>query len=312
MNILFITHTRLGDAILSTCVLNYLHQTYPNAKLTIAAGPVAAPLFSSVPNLERLINVKKEKHHLHWVKLWSKCILHRWDMVVDLRGSSISFELCTKKRFYKYPKNSKQLHRVDRYAGLMKLDTITPPKLWIDAVHEQSANDILPKTGSIIAIAPAANWRAKTWRAERFAELIKALIAEDGQYPNATVLLIAAKHEREQVQPIFDALPNTAFIDLIGTQPLLTIAACIQRADIFVGNDSGLMHMAAAVGTRTAGLFGPGDPQKYGPYGPHCSVVTAPQTPDELMQVPGFDHRTSDTLMDGITVSDVVEHINTS
>ena len=137
MNILFITHTRLGDAVLSTCVLNYLMQTYPKAKLTIAAGSVSAELFKTIPNLKRLIIVKKEKYHLHWLKLWSKCILHRWDIVVDLRGSSISFELWTKKRFYKYLKNSKHLHRIKRYAGLMKLDNIAPPKLWIDKAHLQ-------------------------------------------------------------------------------------------------------------------------------------------------------------------------------
>ena len=147
---------------------------------------------------------------------------------------------------------------------------------------------MLPKTGPIIAISPAANWRAKTWRACHFIALIEQLTKSDGLYPNAHIMLVAAKHERPQVQPIIDALPSNQLIDLIGTQDLLTIAACIQRADLFIGNDSGLMHMAAAVGTRTVGLFGPSDPAKYGPFGAHGSSISTHKHPDELMQVLGL------------------------
>ena len=59
MDILFVTATRIGDAVLSTGLLGYLIERYPAARLTIAAGPVAAPLFEAVPQLERLIVVSK-------------------------------------------------------------------------------------------------------------------------------------------------------------------------------------------------------------------------------------------------------------
>ena len=70
---------------------------------------------------------------------------------------------------------------------------------------------------------------------------------------------------------------------------------------MFIGNDTGLMHIAAAVGTPTLGLFGPSPVSQYAPWGPHTAVVRSVDPP-EAMFGPGFDHRTTDTLMDGLTV----------
>ena len=59
--ILFITATRLGDAVLSTGLLNYLYQTYPKAKVTVACGPVPQSIFEGFPNVEQIIPLKKQK-----------------------------------------------------------------------------------------------------------------------------------------------------------------------------------------------------------------------------------------------------------
>ena len=64
MDILFVTATRIGDAVLSTGLISYLIDRYPGARLTIAAGPVAAPLFDAVPGLERLVVVEKQRWSL--------------------------------------------------------------------------------------------------------------------------------------------------------------------------------------------------------------------------------------------------------
>lgn len=309
MKILFITHNRLGDATLSSCILNQLHQDYPKARFTIVTGPVPAELFEGVPNLERLIIIKKAKYHAHWLRLWARCLFHRWDIIVDCRGSGISWLLWTHQRFYKYPPNTKHWHRVDRYAALIKHQTIALPNIWIDTAHQRKAQQLLPNSDNAIAIAPAANWRAKTWRACHFIELIQQLRSPDGPYPNAHIIVIAAPHEREQVQDIIDAIPSQFFIDLVGTQSLLTIAACIQKCTLFIGNDSGLMHIAAAVGTKTIGLFGPTDYKKYAPYGPHCHIVKTPESSDQLMNFEGFHWLTCDTLMDSISVNHVLEKI---
>ena len=78
MHILFVTATRIGDAVLSTGLLSYLVERYPGARLTIAAGPAAAPLFEAVPGLERIIVVQKRRWSLHWLALFARaCPLPR-------------------------------------------------------------------------------------------------------------------------------------------------------------------------------------------------------------------------------------------
>lgn len=310
MNILFITHSRLGDAVLSTCILNRLHQDYPQARFTIATGPIAAQLFETVPNLERLIVIKKQHYDLHWLLLWIKCCFHRWDMVIDCRGSALSYLLWAKKRYCHYPDDAKRIHRVQRYAALIHSSKITPPHIWLTDSILKKAEAINVGKGTVIAIAPAANWRAKTWRATYFTDLIQKIRAPNGPFPNATIALLAASHERHSIQEIMDTIPSNHLIDLIGTQDLLTIAACIKNATLFIGNDSGLMHLSAAMGTPTIGLFGPTEKEKYAPFGSHCTVVSAPQSPRELMSAPDFHHLTSDTLMDSITVEQVLSAVS--
>ena len=309
MNILFITHSRLGVAVLSTFILNRLQHDYPDAEFTIAAGPIAANLFNTVPHLRKLIIIEKKRFDLHWLSLWFTCLFHRWDLIVDCRGSAISYLLWTKKRFCHYPDDSKQKHRIERYAALIKSEEITPPRIWLTETLLNKADHILAHKGTVIAIAPAANWRAKTWRPIYFIELIHKLRAADGLFPNATIALLAAPHERASIQSIIDSIPSDSLIDLIGTEDLLTTAACIKRCALFIGNDSGLMHLSAAVGTPTVGLFGPTEKEKYAPFGPHCLVISSPKTPKELMSDPDFHHLTTDTLMDSITVAAVLSAI---
>lgn len=193
--------------------------------------------------------------------------------------------------------------------GMMEQTNPTLPKVWIGSQHRQNAERLITRDKPLIAIGPAANWRAKTWRDTRFIELIKRLRADDGPFPGAHIALIAAPNEREQVKSVRDSIPPSALIDLVGTEDLLTIAACIERAEMYIGNDSGLMHMAAAVGTPTIGLFGPTDRKKYAPYGKHCRVINTPESPQELMNYEGFHWLTCDTLMDSIQVTDVLECI---
>src|SRR5205823_4669307 len=93
MRILFVTATRIGDAVLSTGLLSHVVARFPGAMLTIAAGPVAAPLFEAVPGLERLLVVRKQRWGLHWLALYAHAVSRRWDLVVDLRGSALAWML---------------------------------------------------------------------------------------------------------------------------------------------------------------------------------------------------------------------------
>jgi len=94
--ILIITATRIGDAVLSSGLIKALHDQYPKARFTLVAGPVAAPLFADVPNLDRVIAFSKQKDGGHWFTLWRAVRGQNWDLVVDGRGSAISYFLMAK------------------------------------------------------------------------------------------------------------------------------------------------------------------------------------------------------------------------
>lgn len=118
--------------------------------------------------------------------------------------------------------------------------------------------------------------------------------------------MIAAAAERAQAAPVLDAVPAERRIDLVGAADLPVLAACLERAALFVGNDSGLMHLAAASGVPTLGLFGPSPDDRYAPWGPRAAFVRTRESYKALVTAPSFDHRTTDTLMDGLGVDDAV------
>jgi heptosyltransferase III len=305
MHILFVTATRIGDAVLSTGLLSYLVERHPEARLTIAAGPAAAPLFEAVPRLERMIVVEKQRWSLHWLSLFSRAFGRRWDLVVDLRGSALAWMLRTGERRV-MAKGVAWEHRVRQLGRLFGLDPPPAPMLWTAPRHEHAADALLPPIGlttggPVLAIGPAANWRGKQWRAERFAELARRLTAPDGPLPGAHIAVLAAAHEREQAAPLLAAMPPDRALDLVGRTDLLTAAAVLRRCALFVGNDTGLMHIAAASGTPTLGLFGPSPAEQYAPWG-RCTEVARTAVPNEMMFGPGFDPLTTGTLMDSLSV----------
>ncbi len=300
MKILFVTATRVGDAVLSTALLSYLIDRYPEARFTIAAGPAAAPLFEDVPGLDRLISLPKRRWSMHWLTLYRAVAFQRWDMVVDLRASALAYLLWTRERRIA-ESGRRPEHRVRQLARIFALDPPLAPRLWIAARREVEAAGLVPPGGPVIAIGPAANWRGKEWRAERFAELAQRLTEPGGMAPGARVAVLAAAHERPQAAALIQALPPQRCIDLVGKVDLLTAAAVLRRCVFFIGNDTGLMHLAAAAGVPTLGLFGPSPVEQYAPWGPHtATVVTA--TPFRDLFGPDFDRFTTDTLMDSLSV----------
>jgi ADP-heptose:LPS heptosyltransferase len=300
MNILFVTATRIGDAVLSTGLLSHLIERHPGVRLSIAAGPVAAPLFEAVPGLERLMVMQKRRWALHWPALYRRVAGRRWDLVVDLRGSALAWMLRAGERRVMAKGNVSE-HRVRQLARLFVLDPPPSPQLWTAPRHERAAEKLVPPVGPVLAIGPAANWRGKQWRAERFAELALRLTASEGPLPGARVAVLAAGHERGQAEPVLAAIPPGRAIDLVGRTELLTAAAVLRRCALFIGNDAGLMHIAAASGVPTLGLFGPSPVGQYAPWG-RCTASVCTDVPPSAMFPPGFDHRTTDTLMDSLSV----------
>ena len=130
--ILFITSTRIGDAVLSSGLIRKLAQEAPNARFTIVAGPLAAPLFEHVPGLDALIVMEKRKFGGHWWRLWNQVRRREWGLVVDLRGSMISTFLSRKRRAM-HRRGANDTHKVIEAARLLQVQDDPPaPFLYLD------------------------------------------------------------------------------------------------------------------------------------------------------------------------------------
>lgn len=307
MRILFITSTRIGDAVLSSGLLAYLIARHPGARITVACGSAPAPLFAGVPGLERLIVLTKAPLAGHWLRLWGATLPYRWHTIVDLRRTALAWMVVAGRR-YRLGRERPDVHKVAQYARLLGLDVEQAlPQVWTNAAQLAAAHQRVPDGPPVLALGPAANWPGKEWPAERFAALAKHLTGSQGPLSGGRLAVFAGPGERERVQPVLNAVPESRRIDLTEAVDLPTAHACLARSSLFVGNDSGLMHLAAAAGTPTLGLFGPSRDEHYAPWGKAAAVVRTPESYEDLVNAPGYDHRSTGTLMGGLTVEAVAD-----
>lgn len=300
--ILFITSNRLGDAVLSTGILAHLLAAYPGARTRVVCGPVAAGLFAGVPGLERVIELPKRKHSLHWWTMWWACIGVFWDVVVDLRNAPLSYALAAKRQIHLGKANKKFGHRVEALGSLLGRAQNPPaPTLWTTPEAEAAANAMIPPGAPVLMVGPSANWIGKIWDPQRFVDLAFRLTGPRGILPGARIAVLAHRSEQHLARPVLDALPADRRLDLIGETPLATVAAVLRRAAFYVGNDSGLMHMAAAAGVPTLGLFGPSREQHYGPWGPVAAAVRGDKKYDDVFP-DDYDYRNTPSLMGDLSV----------
>lgn len=306
MKILFVTSTRIGDAVLSTCLLSHLIAKYPDASVTVACGSLPAPLFESVPGVEWVIAVQKKRFSGHWLSLWATVMSTSWDIVVDLRASALAWTLRARSRkTLRSNDEGETIHRVVELGRLFDLTPPPDPKLWLSDASVNEAKTIMPDGSPIIGLGVTANWLPKIWQPQNFVALAGRLTDTNGVFPSARIAVFGAEEERALAQPVFDGLPKAQCIDLVGQNALPTVAACLSKCALFIGNDSGLMHMAAAVKTPTIGLFGPSPAVRYGPWGNHCTAIESSESYAELVGGLSFDHRSTENLMTGLSVEAV-------
>jgi ADP-heptose:LPS heptosyltransferase len=305
LRLLFITSNRIGDAVLSTGVLARLLERHPGARVTVACGPVAAPLFSAVPGLDRVLPMTKGRRGAHWWELWRATVGTRWEVVVDLRASLIAWLVPARRRIVLRPVKTPE-HRVVQLGRLLGDEPPPAPTLWISPEQDAAAAALLPGAGPVLGVGPTANWIGKQWPADNFAAAVRRLTAPDGLFPAARVAVFGAPSERDTALPVLEAIPVERRIDLVGTVDLPTVAACMRRCSLYLGNDSGLMHLAAAAGIPTLGLFGPSPEVNYAPWGRYTAVVRGPRSYREIVDDPAFDHLSGRCYMDSLTVDAVV------
>jgi len=169
MRILFITSSRIGDAVISSGILERLRTTHPAARLTVACGAAAAPVFARLPGLERLIVFEKERFDLHWLRLWVKLAPHYWQTIVDVRGSGISLLLAAGRRHILRGGRRPGLRTAQLAAG-MNFYPAPLPVAWTAPEDERKAA-VLLGPGPVVGLGPTANWVGKIWPPERFAAL---------------------------------------------------------------------------------------------------------------------------------------------
>jgi ADP-heptose:LPS heptosyltransferase len=285
MRVLFITANRVGDAVLSTGLLDHVRRLHPHARFTIVCGPAAEGVFARLPNRDTTIVLRKRRRQLHWLPLWGRLVRRRWDWVIDIRGSAMAWLVPTSRRSVLRSGATGRTvqHKTAQLGAILRLDPPPLPVMWTAAEDRALAARLLPEGRPIVALGPTANWTGKIWPPERFVALFRALAA--GPLPGAVPAVFAGPGAAEAAlaAPVLAALPEA--LNLAGRLSLPEAAACLQRATLFVGNDSGLMHLAAAAGTATLGLFGPTPHQIYAPAGPRAAAVAGGEGTMESLSV---------------------------
>jgi heptosyltransferase III len=221
-----------------------------------------------MPNRERTIVLRKQSWGRHWLPLWADVALHVWDLVVDIRGSALSWLVPTRRRaVFRRVEGPK----IAQLGAILGLSPPPSPVAWTSDADRCRVSHLLPGDRPIVALAPTANWRPKVWPADRFASVFRRL-AELGVLHAVPVILGGpGPAEHAMAEPLLALLPDA--VDLVGRLTLPEVVACLGRATLFIGNDSGLMHLSAATGTPTIGLFGPTDSATYGPTGRLATAV---------------------------------------
>lgn len=261
---LFITSNRLGDAVLTTGVLHHLIDNEPQVPVTVVCGKLTADIFGNIPGVEKVVSISKRKYSLHWWDAFKQIEGVFWYRIVDFRGSALGFLPARHRHTWKGAKDNE--HKLVTNAALIGEKQPILPKIPVE-VNKLSAQLKLSQQTPILAIAPTANFAGKQWHYENFINLALRLTAKDGILPDARVLVLGAPGEEAQARPVVQALPSDRVLDYVGKTNPLEAAQLLSQADLFVGNDSGLMHTAVAVGIPTVGLFGIGKPKVYGPWG---------------------------------------------
>ena len=160
-----------------------------------------------------------------------------------------------------------------------------------------------PTKEPLVAIHPGSPVALKRWRPERYAKLADWLVAQK----RAKIIFVGVDAEMPIIAEI-QALMREKSSNIAGKTSLTQLASILQLCQLFIGNDSGPMHLAAAVGIPTIGLYGPGDPGRFGPVGAQCQVLRRkPDCPPCLGTTCRFG---GEGCMSEIQVADVIQAID--
>jgi lipopolysaccharide heptosyltransferase I len=302
--ILIIKPSSLGDIVHALPVLAALRERYPSAHIAWLVGRGFAELLDGHPLLDEVIAFDRSRFGRMWrspriAAEFARFVLRlrrqRYELVVDLQGlfrsgflawtsgavRRVGFAAARELAWCFYTQRvacpPDAVHAVERncrLAAALGLDAM-PPRFPLDvspadtaAAHARLCSAAGRPVESFIAVIPGARWETKRWPAERFAALVEQLAA-DGAGP---CVLLGAADERAAADAV-ERSSRTPIVNLAGQTSLRELCAVLALARCVVCNDSGPMHLAAALGRPVVAVFGPTDPQRTGPYSPAAHVI---------------------------------------
>ena len=284
----------IGDCILTMPMVTSLRRAMPNAFIAWAVERAAAPLVEQHAAVDQVIRVPKRVCGKP-AGLWQlRRELRAWNFDIALdpqalsKSSIISWLSGARRRVsFRAPVGrelapwlatelitARQPHVVDRYLELLQPLGVEQGPVQFDAPHSDTAEQALapflnqPRlAGGFAVINPGAGWPTKLWPTDRLGQIAR-LLGEKARLPS--VVVWAGEAEKLLAQQIVAAAPGHAV--LAPSTSLLELAVVMRKARLFVGSDTGPLHLAAAVGTRCVGIYGPTRPEECGPYGPGHQV----------------------------------------
>lgn len=274
--LLFVTLSNIGDLVLTTPALMALHQQYPTALIDIVADRRSSELLRHSPFLGTLFHRDKAEGLPGVLKLLRELRRTRYEAVVDLRTDWLPWLLRTRRRSTRRTAHAQAPHSAAQHfevaAALLPAPFSMPPsRVWFGPADQAAARDWLATApGRRLAIAPGANWPPKCWPAGRFAGCVQAL-----RHAFDSVVVLGGPADAPAAAEV-KAAAGLPVLDLTGRTSLCEAAAVLQDCAAFIGNDSGLGHLAAAVGLPVVTVFGPGKPERYRPWGARTALCYAP------------------------------------
>ena len=315
--ILVFSFSFIGDAVLSTAVIQPLRRHFPDAHITFLVGPRAFDLLATDPNIDATAVYDNRGEHIGWkgrLRLIKTLRLGKFDLVVNLRDSLMA--RCIGAEHWGMAHGDSNRHAVTRYLEVLQRQGIdtrdASPHLQLTEAEYADAHHFLVEAGRtseqlLIGIHPGGNWEYKLWDAQNYAN-VASILAEK---LDAAILLFAGPNERElqsKVAEMMDVRPT-----LVKTDDLRHLAALISACDVYIGNDTGPMHIAAAVRTPVVALFGSTNHIRSGPYGDKRTVVQSGINlgcnPCHPGRHPGGCGAGSCAVIAGITVEQVLETV---
>lgn len=331
--ILVIKLDHIGDVLLSTPVFSNLKKTYPNVEIHTLTGKWSQVILENNPNVMQVIEYNSPTFTRTGqptslsgtISLYKFLQQQKYDILIDLRGDwrTVWFALfrLTPKRL------SRAYYQITNKIGSNKFSGTHETTRNLDVLNKAGIQTPIPNTSfsitkensdwtkqflteneinlelPIVAIHPGSPIAIKRWKPENFAELSDKLINNTG----VQIVFVGVKDEIEIIQKIQEVMVGKAY-NIAGLTTLPRLASVLQKSKLFIGNDSGPMHLAAAVGVQTIGLFGPGNPNRFGPVGDKCHYIwkkqDCPPCRGDICQLG------SEGCMSKITVQDVIDTVD--